>query len=123
MAEEVSLEFRLRKIDETRNYLLDKIKHNYLMIEKYKKTCKYLHYVELLVILSSTVTSCVSVSAFALLVCVPVGVTSSAVRIKICAIAKGIKKYKSIITKKKKHDKIVLLGKDKLNAILISNKF
>ena len=29
----------------------------------------------------------------------------------------GIKKYKSIIKKKKKHDKIILLGKDKLNAI------
>ena len=93
------------------------------MIEKYKKTRKYLHYVEQLVILASTVTSCVSISAFALLACVPVGVTSSAVGIKICAITKGIKKYKSIIKKKKKHDKIVLLGKDKLNAILISNKF
>ena len=93
------------------------------MIEKYKKTCKYLHYVEQLVILASTVTSCVSISTFALLACVPVGVTSSAVGIKICAITKGIKKYKSIIKKKKKHDKIVLLGKDKLNAILISNKF
>ena len=30
----------------------------------------------------------------------------------------GIKKYKSIIKKKeKKHDKLVLLGKDKLNTI------
>ena len=29
----------------------------------------------------------------------------------------GIKRYKSIIKKKKKHDKIILLGKDKLNAI------
>ena len=27
MVEEASLEFRLRKIDETRNYLLDEIKH------------------------------------------------------------------------------------------------
>ena len=62
------------------------------MIEKYKKTCKYLHYVEQLVILALTVTSCVSISAFALLACVPVGVTSSAVGIKICAITKGIKK-------------------------------
>ena len=34
MAEESSLEFRLRKIDETRNYLLDEIKHNDLMSEK-----------------------------------------------------------------------------------------
>ena len=38
--------------------------------------------------------------------------------IKICAVTVGIKKYKPIIKKKKKkHDKIVLLGKDKLNTI------
>ena len=46
MVEEASLEFRLRKTDETRNYLLDEIKHNDLMGEKYKKICKYLNYVE-----------------------------------------------------------------------------
>ena len=36
---------------------------------------------------------------------------------KICAITSGIKSYKSIIKEKKKHYKIVLLGKDKLNTI------
>ena len=38
---------------------------------------------------------------------------------KIYGITAGIKKYNSIIKqkKKKKHDKIVLLGKDKLNTI------
>ena len=42
---------------------------------------------------------------------------SSAVGIKICATAAGIKKYKSITKKKKKkHDKIVLLAKTKLDA-------
>ena len=46
MVEEASLEFRLRKIDETRNYLLDERKQNDLMSEKYKNTCKYLNYVE-----------------------------------------------------------------------------
>ena len=46
MAEEASVKLRLRKIDETRNNLLDEIKHNDLMSEKYKKTCKYLNYVE-----------------------------------------------------------------------------
>ena len=114
----VSLEFRLKKIDETRNYLLEEINLYDLMREKYKKTCKYLNYVEDLLILALTITSCVSVSAFASLVCVPVDITSSAVGIKICAINAGIKKYKSIIKKKKKkHDKIVLLGKSKLNTI------
>ena len=72
MVEKVSLEFRLRKIDETRNYLLDEIKRNDLISEKYKKACKYLNYVENLPILSSTITGCISVSAFASLVCVPV---------------------------------------------------
>ena len=70
MTEEVSLEFRLRKIDETRNYLSADIKHNDLMSEKYKKTCKYLNYFDHLVILVSTVTGCFSISAFSSLVCV-----------------------------------------------------
>ena len=109
-----SLEFRLKKIDETRNY----INQNDLTSEKHKKTCKYFNYIEHLLILGSTVTGCASISAFALLVSVPVGITSSAVGLEICAITAGIKKYKSIIKeKKKKHDKIVLLGKTKLNTL------
>ena len=87
------------------------------MSGKYKKTCKYLNYVGHLLILASTITSCVSIFAFASLVCAPVGITSSVVGLKICAIFAGIIKYKSIIKKKKKKDgKIVLLGKSKLDT-------
>ena len=46
MLEEASFEFRLIKIDETRNYLLDEMKHNDLMSEKYQKTCKFLNCVK-----------------------------------------------------------------------------
>ena len=44
--------------------------------------------------------------------------------LKICVITAEIKKYRSII-KKKKYDKIVLLAKSKLSSIkvLISNEF
>ena len=43
---------------------------------------------------------------------------SSAVGLKICAITARIKKYKSIIKKKKyKHDEIVSLTKSKLSRI------
>ena len=43
---------------------------------------------------------------------------SSAIGLKICAIAAAIKNHKSIINKKKKnYDKIVLLAKSKLNSI------
>ena len=90
------------------------------MSEKYQKTCKYLNYFEHLIILASTSTSCASVSAFFSLACVPVGITSSAVGMKICGITAEIKKCKSIITKKKKHDKIVLLGKRQVKQIIDS---
>ena len=53
--------------------------------------------------------------AFASLVGIPEGSASSAVGWKTC---KSIKKYKSIIKKKKKkHNKTVLLAKTKLNSI------
>ena len=79
---------------------------------------KSLNYVKHMLILALTVIGCVSISAFASLVFVPVGITDSAVGTKICAITARIKKYKSIIKKKKeKHDNIVLLGKYKLNTI------
>ena len=68
--------------------------------------------------LASTITECISISAFASLLGIPIGLTSSAIGLKICAIAAGMKRYRSIIKKKKKkHDKTVLLAKSKLNSI------
>ena len=67
------------KTNERRIYLLEEINHNDLMSVKYKQTCKYLNYVEHLLISASTITGCVTISTFASLVCVPVGITSSSV--------------------------------------------
>ena len=101
MIEEASLGCRLRKIDKTKNYRLDELKHNDLISEKYKRTCKYLNYVEYFLILVSTVTGCVSISAFTSLVCVTVGITSSAFRIKFMKSLLELKKYKSIKKRRK----------------------
>ena len=93
------------------------------MSKKHKKVCTTLNYIEDILILASIITRCISISAFASLISVPIGITSSAFGLKICAMTAGSKKYKSIIKKKKKkHDKIVLLAKSKLNnkEILIS---
>ena len=77
-----------------------------------------LNYIECFLILASAVAGCISISAFVSLVGIPIGITSSAIGLKICAITAWIKKYKSIIKKnKKKPDKIVLLAKTKLNNI------
>ena len=77
-----------------------------------------MNYVEHLFILASAITGCISMSGFSSLVATPLGITKSAVGKIICPTIAGIKKYKSIMKKKKKkYDKIVLLGKDKLTTI------
>ena len=55
---------------------------------------------------------------FGSLVGITIGITSSVVGLRSCVINAAIKKRKSIIKKKKrKHDKVVLLAKSKLNSI------
>ena len=77
-----------------------------------------MNYIDRLLIVISTITGCVSISPFASLVRISIGIASSTTGLKIFAISGRIKKYKSIIKKKKmKHDKIVILGKSKLNRI------
>ena len=93
------------------------------MSKKHKKVCTALSYIEHFPILASAVTGCVSISAFVSLFGILIWIVSSGVGIKNWTITAGIKNYKSIIKKKKKkHDKIVLLAKTKLNfmEVLIS---
>ena len=48
----------------------------------------------------------------------PIGITSSAIGLKICVITAGIKTYKSISNKKKKkHGKVILLARSTSNSI------
>ena len=116
--ENISQEFRLRNIDGTRNYFLEEIEQNELMSTKHKKVCAALNYIEHFLMLAPTTTVWTSIFDFASLIGILIGIASSTIGLKICAITAGIKKYKSTIKKKKKkHDKIVLLAKSKLNRI------
>ena len=70
------------------------------MNKKHKKIYTTLNYIEHFLILASTVTGCISISAFGFLL--PIGIRSSAIGLKVCPINAWIKKYKSIIEKRKK---------------------
>ena len=59
-------------------------------MKKYKKDCVVLNYTEYLLVSISRVTGCVSISTFASLVGISVGITGSAIWLKICAITAGI---------------------------------
>ena len=80
--ENISQEFILRNINETRNYFLEEIQQNESISEKHKKICTTLNYIEHFLILASTITGCISISAFSSLTGIPTGVTSSAIGLK-----------------------------------------
>ena len=77
--ENISQEFRLKNIDETRNYFLEEIKQNELMSSMHKTFCTTLKYIEHFLILASTITRCISISDFSSLIGIPIGITSSAI--------------------------------------------
>ena len=82
--ENISHEFRLKNIDETRNSLNEEINQNELMSKKHKNVYRVLNYIEHPLILISTVTWCVSIFAFACLVGIPIGIPSSAIVLNLC---------------------------------------
>ena len=90
----INQEFRLKKTNETRNYLIEEINQNELMSKKHKEVCRVLNYINHSFIVTSTNTGCVSISAFASLVGIPIGIASSTIGLNICVITTGIKKYK-----------------------------
>ena len=78
------------------------------MSRKHQKFCKTLNYIEHFLILSPTITGCISISSFASLLGIPIRITSSAIGLKICPISAGLEKYKSIIKKeKRRQDKMI----------------
>ena len=92
MAEEnISQEFRRKNIDEARNYFLEEIEQNELIRRKHKKFCEALNYIKHILISASTITGCISIFDFASWLDIPIGITSSAVGLKIGTIAAGVK--------------------------------
>ena len=99
--ENISQKFSLRNMDRTRNYFLEEIEQNELMSTKHKKFCAAPNYIEHFLILAPTTTVCTLIFTFTSLTGILIGITSSAIGLKICAVTAGIKKYKSIIKKKR----------------------
>ena len=85
--ENISQEFRLKNIDETRNDLLEETEPNELMSRKHKKVYIItLNYIEHFLISTSTIATCISIAAFDSLLGIPIRNTSSAIGLKIPAV-------------------------------------
>ena len=67
---------------------------------KQNEACRTVNYIEHFLILDFAIIRCISVSDFTVFLSITIGITSSAIGLKIRAIVAGIKTYKSIIKKK-----------------------
>ena len=97
--ENITQEFRLKNLDETRNDFIEKINQNELMSKNHKKFGGFEIYGILTYFCFCSYWMCF-IFAVASLVGIHVGITSSTAELTICIITTAIKKYKSIIIKK-----------------------
>ena len=72
------------------------------MTEKHKNVCRGLNYFQHFLVFLSAISDCVSIFAFASLVCVPVGIKSFVLGLKVCGLTAKIKKYESVTKKKER---------------------
>ena len=110
--------FRLNKINEIKDYFAAEIKERELMskiLSKYMALCNYFD--KSLIVLSATSCS-ISIASFATVIGTPVGIASASLSLRFSLFAGIVKKLlKTTRNKKKKHNKIIMLARSKLNSI------
>ena len=111
-------QFGLNKIKEIKHYLVTKIKERELMSKSLSKyIASFDHFDKLLIVLSVT-TGSISIASFATVIGAPVGMMSASCSLAFSITTGFVKKFlKTIRNKKKKHNKIVMLARSKLNSI------
>ena len=110
--------FRLDKITEIENYFYQEINQRKSCCKKLSKYVAAFYYIDKILIVLSATTGGVSICSFASCVGAPVGIASASFTL-IFSLTTGIVKKLLSITRntKKKHHKILLLAKSKLNSI------
>ena len=109
--------FRLDKISEIENYFYEEINQRKSCSKKLSKYVAAFDYIDKILIVLSATTGGVSIISFTSIIGAPVGIASASFTL-IFSLTTGIVKKLLNITrkKKKKHDKILMLAKSKLNS-------
>ena len=123
-------QFRLNKINEIKDYFIAEIKERELMGKRLSKYIASFDYFDKSLIFLSATRGSISIASFATVIGTPIGIASASLSLTF-SMSTGLVKIllKTIRNKKKKHYKIVMLARSKLNSIgykiseaLINNK-
>ena len=115
-------QFRLNKINEIKGYFVAKIKERELMSKRLSKYIASVDNFEKSLIVLSVTTGSTSIASFATVVGAPVRIVSAGFGLAFSIFTGIVKKLlKTTINKKKKHNKVVILARSKLNSIKVKN--
>ena len=111
-------QFRLNKINEIKDYFVAGIKERELMSKRLSKYIASFDYFDKPLIILSVTNGSISIASFATIIGAPVGIVNASFSLAF-SISTGIviQLLKTTKNKKKKHNKIVMLARSKLNNI------
>ena len=110
-------QFRLNKINEIKDYFIAEIKERELMSKRLSKYIASFDYFDKSLIVLSVATGSTSIASFATVVGAPVGMMSASCSLAFSITRGFVKKFLNTVrNKKKKHNKIIMLARSKLNS-------
>ena len=111
-------QFRLNKINEIKYYFLAEIRERELIRKNLSKYIASLDYFDKSLNVLSILSGSISIASFATLIGAPAEIIGAGCGFKFSITSGFVKKFlKTIRNKKKKHNKIVMLARSKLNSI------
>ena len=111
-------QFRLNKINEIKDYFLAEIRDRELISKNISKYIASLDYFDKSLNVLSTLSGSISIASFATVIGAPAGIIGASCCLKFSITSGFVKKLlKATRNKKKKHNKIVMLARSKLNSI------
>ena len=111
-------QFRLTKINEIKDYFIAVIKERELMSKRLSKYIASFDYFDKSLIVLSATSGSISIASFATVIGTLVGIASASLSLSFSLSTALVKKLlKTMRDKNKKHNKIIILARCKLNSI------
>ena len=111
-------QFRLNKINEIKNHFITDNKERELMKKRHSKDIASFDYFDKSLIVLLVATGIIFMASFTTVIGAPVGIMSASCSLKFSVTTGFLKKIlKTIRNKNKKHNKVVMLFKSKLNSM------
>ena len=111
-------QFRLNEINEIIDYFLAEFKERELMSKRLSKYTASIDYFDKSLFVLAATRSSISIASFTTVIGTPIGIASASLNLTFSLSTGIVKKIlKTTRNKKKKHNKIVMLARIKLNSI------